>query len=853
MANRFYVPDAVSFEGVQLYQPNFEMLNTVLASKQERWDLVSDAAKKMPQAFGSIDQQRRAEKIKENDQRMSDLGATFKADITKGDQALDDFLLDITSDLAPGGEAYQIQSNYDASQQYVQQLDQMVQTGQITNSQKRKWLEEESSNRFRGTNFDPTTGGFDNFRGIDAQADMDLFKYMDERMKGWKETALRVPKLDANGEPMRDPTTGQAMYEPHRMWEWTKMPNGQFYHEISGRMIDGNEVYEEMMQTALNDPTVKAYLGQEADIEGLQQGALITIPDGNNGVVTVDARDYYMNERLHRAASSIAEKHSFELYNDKVHKNWMLAQSRQHRHENDLARWEWTTQNAVGNITVTTPGVQAAAPSGSSLDDLRKTKEMGQQTASAGVADLTDLGVMFTSVLSAANKNRDPDNQLTLDNPEELYKAWRLKELNPGSLGYDPSLFSAAFGKIGEGLQMQNIAQVREDKISAQVRARDPDGAAAYDNYRQNVTDIANALNIPGVSASEIVTASENLSGPGSTFTSPNGPTFMKTTTGIDVFDAQNNKIASYSDDSSTGKAVTSIRDAYKAQEDYVLEYERQVNQELAEPIVYDAQSTTRNPAVTDAQVIEDQQAMQKYQQDPANFDLIINNAANLTEDQKEALRSSTNEGQFQGTPLHTPQAMFGDIQWHLTYVSKDANGNRTTTNIFLPATVVQTDGITKMMGTPEAKAGAALSQIRDNGIEGEPVNLVNYPYLDVSVRTQPSGQDVWGIKTPMSDQTKYVTPKRAAELLVAQEALINNVALANITMEQYYESVAGPLGALGKWGGRPDEYALLARQLNAKGINITTDGLAGIATNQTAELQREYAKTQTQPRNFSN
>jgi hypothetical protein len=239
-----------------------------------------------------VDVPRRNEIINNYKQKFNDIVQNEGGSYSKAAGKIKGLVRSIQNDMSTG-ELGAIVGNHNAHQQHVQGLNDMYKKGDIS-SEKRNDLAHMSLNDFKGTGKAGPTGLYNNYNGITAAKDVNIAKMAADMVNGWK-----ADTLASKG--------------------YTKDLDGNYYKVSNHERVNPNEVYKHVYAALKDEPSVKAYLNQEADRHtyGMQDHHYV-IDDGRGNRVAINPEVYKNNYKeglLHNGISFAANKEGY----DKIH------------------------------------------------------------------------------------------------------------------------------------------------------------------------------------------------------------------------------------------------------------------------------------------------------------------------------------------------------------------------------------------------------------------------------------------------------------------------------------------------------------------------------------------------------
>lgn len=830
MANRFQqITAPISYEGVQMYSPNFEVLNASLANLQQRFDTAKAASNKSFQALG-MDAADRTRVLEEQQTRMSEIADVYSQDLTKGNQAVDQFISDIQRNYSPGGEAYEINKQVGLYQAYADQVDEMFKSGVITNAEKVGWLKSASLNRFGGTNYDPQTGQYNTFAGVDPTRDVDLTSMAIKIGEGWEETALATPVMNADGTPKLDSNGDPIMeYNPD---DWTRGPNG-YYRVSDYKVVSFDEIFQHVSKAMNNDPTAIAYLKQEADMLGLQDPALINA---------------FMQKKITDAAALISEKESRLIAKNTYLKDWQASDRISHLRELERLKYEYSLNNLTTTVTDVTEGVRLMPTGGLSESSVNGLKEnaVRRLTTSAGI--LNDLGI--GKYINAYNSDKEPEDKLTLETPEDyerLYEAWQAGELQPyiqndPNKQIDVSMYSRQFNLMEQAIRDRRTAEARLETGENMFRSTlSADQLQVYDSYDQVMT--SNIRNIkekfPDLELSEheirsLIETNRPIVKNGLYYEMTDKTIFVqpgkvrKDGTPIPV-DGPLNNYNNYGSDliAETRQVVSDLTDLTEKKSNVMGEYLSHT------PEVDIVSSDYYDPSAPPEQIQKEREAVNEYFEDPVKQVRAISLAKNLSDDQKELMidRIRSGKATLSGNRITHGAALDGNTHWVLSYVDSESpqagedgmlwglfgkDPDNRTAEIYVEASAqngLTIPSLEHVNQSEQAKVGRIYSNIRSSSI-GVPYTDPAIP--DVTFMSDDKGNIIIGDRTFTKDRGLDVV----TGLLTTQDRLRR----AGINYNTYRERILPTLQAVQDAGGSINAM-LATTNLSADQLSIVLYG----------------------------
>lgn len=311
--NRYDNPREVRFDDIDMFSPNTQALAQTLTGQQQRYDAFNNSIDAVTLNSLSTDFDK-AESIRNMVSGSSDDAANVFVEkgVNAGNRFLNKRMREIKRQFSPGGEAYAIQSSYNAYNDYVKVLEDMLSDGKITADKKRD-LETMSRSFYDGVG--DGKRGFNTFTGVDAAEDVNITQEL----------------MDFFGEFEADKINSG---------ELTPTGNGDYYSNKTRETITREELFNNAMAVADN-PKVQAYMQQE-----VQRNIYI------RGMSEKEAFDD-VNRMFNDAANTAAEAKSFTRDDYKFFKNHSKIEAIRHRNAINQINHQWLQENKEPELTLT--------------------------------------------------------------------------------------------------------------------------------------------------------------------------------------------------------------------------------------------------------------------------------------------------------------------------------------------------------------------------------------------------------------------------------------------------------------------------------------------------------------------
>ena len=353
------------------------------------------------------------------------------------------------------GRLGQISNNLASAQAYQKELDEMYSNDSISLDQYNT-LSAMSMDAYEGVQNDPMADSYNTFSGVKAAQYQDLQKYVDEHLKGWK--ADQIAK---------------------KQWG---LENGKYWRLSGGKkeFVDAKELEIAALNAMQNDPKIRAYVQQDADMQQWKAGKNESEFD----------RDSYIKNSYQRAANFGAAKYGYsktlEIYDDiKFDQFKLAADKRAHDTKMSLGlshQVSWSTNPAFASAEE-----RKKAFNGGAQTDLDNTYRSAASKVT-GISNPNDamkaVVNYYTEVFKQSNPDFNPNNPQDFKMIQDSFKSALFVGDIPEKLMHPKTQFAAAdYNKMYGAIQsaQNSLSTVNRQNAAAQEHG------LKYEGYHPNV------------------------------------------------------------------------------------------------------------------------------------------------------------------------------------------------------------------------------------------------------------------------------------------------------------------------------------------------------------------------------